>query len=89
MDFQKEANRIFVEEDGELLAEITFPVIGDYPCIDHTFVSDRLRGQGIAGRLVSTVAAQLKEQHQPFTVTCSYAIGWLERHEEYDAYWKR
>ena len=41
------------DDNGKILAEITFPEIepGVYN-IDHTYVSDELRGEGIAGELV-------------------------------------
>lgn len=53
MDFQyKElGNDVFayqVIEDGERLGEITWTLLGDVMVMDHTFVSSKLRGQGIA-----------------------------------------
>ena len=45
-------NRIYgTDENGKVLAEITFPRTepGVYT-IEHTIVDDSLRGQGIAGR---------------------------------------
>ncbi|MGN0621655.1 MAG: GNAT family N-acetyltransferase, partial [Porcipelethomonas sp.] len=54
MNFKIESNRILKEdENGKVIAEITFPETekGIF-CIDHTFVDDSLRGQGVAGQLV-------------------------------------
>lgn len=50
MEFQKEPGRIFaLGEDGKLLAEITFPTGEDGVAdINHTFVDESLRGQGVA-----------------------------------------
>lgn len=82
MEFQMERNRIFKEdESGKVLAEITFPETeqGIF-CIDHTFVDDSLRGQGIAGQLVQLAVQKIQEQGGKVTVTCSYAQHWLEKH---------
>ena len=53
MSFVKEKNRITYVQNGEMLAEITFPALENDENtvnIDHTFVNDVLRGQGVAGR---------------------------------------
>ena len=62
MEFQKEPGRIFaLGEDGKLLAEITFPTGEDGVAdIDHTFVDESLRGQGVASQLVRAAAAELR-----------------------------
>ncbi len=84
MDFQKENNRIFMtNEEGTLIAEITFPQneegIFD---INHTFVDDSLRGQGVASKLVKQAIEAIKEQDGKFIATCSYAKNWLEKHPD-------
>ena len=49
MEFIYEANRIYInDEEGKMIAEITFPLVD----IDHTYVSNVLRGQGIAGKVM-------------------------------------
>ena len=50
MEFTHNKNQIALyTEDGKLLAEITFPNINDKTVdINHTFVDQSLRGQGIA-----------------------------------------
>ena len=82
MDYKIERNRIFKEdENGKVIAKITFPETekGIF-CIDHTFVDDSLRGQGIAGQLVQLAVEKIKEQGGKVTATCSYAQRWLEKH---------
>jgi len=81
MDFRTEANRVYAESDGRVIAEITFPQTepGVF-CIDHTFVDDRLRGQGVAGQLVQAAVNAITAQGGRVTATCSYAKGWLEKH---------
>lgn len=49
MEFQREPGRIYAEEEGRVIAEVTFPDRDGAADIDHTFVDDTLRGQGVAG----------------------------------------
>lgn len=84
MEFTKESNRIYsVNEEGAVVAEITFPESEEGTCvIDHTFVDESLRGQGVAGKLVAMAVEQIKEQGKKVQATCSYAAGWLEKQVE-------
>ena len=72
-----------LDEAGKLVAEITFPMVqpGIY-CIDHTFVDDSLRGQGVAGQLVQAALEQIKALGGTPTATCSYAVRWLSAHPQ-------
>lgn len=83
MPFITEANRIFYEQEGRTLAEITFPALDDTTVnIDHTFVDECLRGQGVAGRLMELAAAELERTGRKAVATCSYARRWLEKHPD-------
>ena len=77
MEYQIADHRIFCEDAaGKLLAEITFPDADAHTaCIDHTFVDDSLRGQGVAGELMRRAVALLTEQGKQVTATCSYAAS--------------
>lgn len=85
MDFKHESNRIYLEnETGKLLAEVTFPIFKNQVVnVNHTFVDDTLRGQGIAGKLMEEVAGQLKDENKKAVLTCSYAVKWFEKNEQY------
>ena len=81
MEFIHEENRVYIkDEQGELLAEITFPKETDHVCIDHTWVSEKLQGQGIASKLVQEVLKQCKAENLKIRATCSYAKTWFEKH---------
>ena len=80
MEFQRETGRIYAEKDGELIAEITFPEEDGVAVIDHTFVDDSLRGQGVAGQLVRAAVDQIRGEHKQARAVCSYAKAWFERH---------
>lgn len=84
MEFQKDTNRIFMtDEEGKLIAEVTFPENEEGACvIDHTFVDESLRGQGVAGKLVQLAVEQIKAQGKQVKASCSYAVSWLERQVE-------
>ena len=82
MEFQREPGRIYAEEEGRVIAEVTFPDRDGAADIDHTFVDDSLRGQGVAGELVRRAVALLTEQGKQVTATCSYAVHWLEKHQK-------
>ena len=46
MEYITERNRIYAVENGEEVGEVTFPLRDDVYVINHTYVDDRLRGQG-------------------------------------------
>ena len=61
MPFITEENRIIYQQDGQTLAEITFPAFEEGVVnIDHTFVDPVLRGQGVAGQLMQHTADALR-----------------------------
>ena len=77
--FLTEQNRIYMEDaQGRIVAEITFPEIlpGVYN-IDHTFVDNSLRGQGIASKLVQAAVDEIRRRGGEVQATCSYAVKWL------------
>ena len=83
MEFQYEEHRIYLEDEhGGLLAEITFPQVGDEVIIDHTFVSDQLRGQGVASQLMQAAMDIIQKNGWRFSASCTYAKSWLEKHKE-------
>ena len=87
MDFTRNENQIALfSETGSLLAEVTFPYTDETQTtveVDHTFVDTSLRGQGIAGKLMSELADELEKRDLKAVPTCSYAVSWFEKHPEY------
>ena len=82
MNFITDGNRIYLNDEAEkMIAEVTFPETapGVYT-IDHTFVDDSLRGQGVAGKLVQAAVDEIKQRGGSVQATCSYAVSWLEKH---------
>lgn len=87
MNFIHNDNQIAMYEKGEkLLAEVTFPYTDETKTIvnvDHTFVDDSLRGQGIAGKLMDELVRDMNYRHLKAVLTCPYAVKWFEKHPEY------
>ncbi|WP_339229208.1 GNAT family N-acetyltransferase [Oceanobacillus sp. FSL K6-2867] len=81
----KGENKFYVGDNiKEPLAEITFIQIGDTKIvIDHTYVSDELRGQGIAGELVEQVVLFAREKNRKITPLCPYAKNKIEKTPEF------
>lgn len=83
MDFKKEENRIYASgESGQTVAEVTFYEIekGKYN-IDHTFVDNSLRGQGIGSKLVQEAVKTITEKGAQIEATCPFAQKWLAEHK--------
>ena len=86
MEFIHNNNQIAVyTPDYLVVAEVTFPDIDENTVnVNHTFVDDALRGQGVAGKLMEELVKELKESGKKAVLTCSYAIKRFEKHPEYD-----
>lgn len=85
MNFIYSPNKIFIlDKNNKTIAEVTFPDVDENTVnINHTYVDNSLRGQGIAGKLIKAVAEQLQAQNKKAVLTCSFAIKWFERNPEY------
>lgn len=79
MEYITENNRIYVVEGGEEVGEVTFPERDGAYVINHTYVDDRLRGQGVAGELVRRAVEEIERRGGQYKATCSYAQLWLAR----------
>ena len=83
MEFIYEKSRIYAEnEDGAVIAEITFPIADGVATIDHTFVDGSLRGQGVAGKLVKAAADAVRACGLKIVPTCGYAVKWFGDHPD-------
>lgn len=79
MTWKIEENRLYAEDvDGALLAETTFPPAGEGVVdIDHTYVDESLRGQGIAGQMMETVVGILRQRgSRPWPAVPMPLPGW-------------
>lgn len=84
MGYEAERDAVrLVSDEGQVLAEVTFPQVEPGIVeIDHTFVDESLRSQGIAGELLARAASAIAASGFRARPTCSYAVGWFEKHPE-------
>ncbi len=82
---KRDGNQFYIGESIEnRVTEITFVSSGENTIIiDHTYVSDSLRGQGIALQLVNKVAEYARLEHKKIIPLCSYAKKVMTQNEEY------
>ncbi|MFJ6211304.1 GNAT family N-acetyltransferase [Lysinibacillus sp. NPDC092081] len=72
------------EQEGEKLAEITWQQKGQVMVMDHTYVSDKLRGQGVAKKLLDHAAVYAREQGYKMEAVCSYVVAAFEKSDAYN-----
>lgn len=79
---REEAGRggFFVERDEARLAEMTYARVNEsLVIIDHTQVDERLRGLGVARRLLDAAVAWARSTHTKLAATCPYAKAQFEK----------
>ncbi|OCS82467.1 GNAT family N-acetyltransferase [Caryophanon tenue] len=90
MQFLEESNRLYLEEDGKAYAEITWSNAGETVMIvDHTFVDDAHRGQGLAQQLVEAVADKARADGKKIMPLCPFAKKEFETKSMYEDVWKK
>ncbi|WP_410514901.1 GNAT family N-acetyltransferase [Paenibacillus sp. BR2-3] len=85
VQIQSEKGRFIVPGDGKELAEITYKLEEGTKTlvIDHTHVSEELRGQGAGEELVKAVVDKAREEGLKIVPVCSYAAHQFQKHPEY------
>ncbi|MFD2236472.1 GNAT family N-acetyltransferase [Aureimonas populi] len=75
---------LFIAGEGEDRAELTYAHAGIQEALvfDHTYVPERLRGQGIAEKLVDHAVAYARSQNLKVVPACSYVRTLFRRHPE-------
>jgi hypothetical protein len=74
----------FIEETGRRLAEMTFTMAGDkLMIIDHTEVSDALRGTGAGKKLVAEAVAYARKNAIKILPLCPFAKSVFDKTPEY------
>ncbi|HLR65140.1 MAG TPA: GNAT family N-acetyltransferase [Pseudogracilibacillus sp.] len=85
MEIVKGKNKFYIGEDeAKPIAEITYQEKdANTIIVDHTYVSDELRGQGIAGKLVDKITTFAREEKVKIIPTCPYVASKMEKTEAY------
>ena len=82
---EKGLNKFYVgESEDDYKAIITYTFKQDKTIIvDHTFVSDELRGQGIAKALLNTLVFWARSEDLKIIPKCEYARNVMENDDAY------
>ena len=88
MEIQYELNgskgSFYIAEGGERLAEMTFSMAGDnLMIIDHTEVSDKLRGTGAGKKMVETAVLHARKNGLKILPLCPFAKSVFDKTPEY------
>lgn len=73
-----------LEEEGRTTAEITWTELANVMVIEHTFVDESMRNQGLAKKLLDRAADYAREHDYKMEPVCSYAVTAFDRYKEYD-----
>jgi predicted GNAT family acetyltransferase len=76
------AKKFYVTVDGQE-AVIEYVKTGDVYDLQHTFVPEEMRGEGVAEKLVQGALEQIQSQGARFTPTCPYIQSFLKRNPQY------
>jgi len=84
-DIKKGEQKFYIGEDEQApIAEITFkPKDNNTIIVDHTYVSEDLRGQGIAGQLVKSVTDYAREEGKKIIPLCPYVESKMKHTKKY------
>jgi predicted GNAT family acetyltransferase len=84
MEYIVTKNMVYlINEDKKRIAYVTYPFMKEGVVdIQHTFVDESLRGQGIAGKLMEKAVDELRKDGRKAHLTCPYAKSYFEKHPE-------
>ncbi|HEY5751460.1 MAG TPA: GNAT family N-acetyltransferase [Chryseolinea sp.] len=72
----------FIEKEGERLAEMVVSVAGENLTVYHTEVSEKLRGQGVAAKLLKAMTTYVREHGLKVIPLCPYVNAEFRRHPD-------
>jgi len=73
----------FVEQDGNILAEMTYTMPSENKMIiEHTEVSDELRGKNVGYQLVKTAVDYARKQNLKIVPLCPFARSIFDKKED-------
>jgi len=72
-----------IERDGKRLAEMTYSMAGEKMIIDHTDVSEALRGTGSGGKLVAAAVEWTRANGKKILPLCPFAKSVFDKTPAY------
>lgn len=84
LNFAKSGNSyVLNDETGAKVAEITYSPAGEqFVIADHTRVAEHLEGQGIAGKLLDHLVAEMEKEGKKILPLCPYVVRKFDQHPE-------
>lgn len=71
------------DQSGEDAGKLTWTLRGNARDAEHTLVPSRMRGKGIAGKLVDALIRDARREGFKIVPSCSYVAKQFERHPEW------
>lgn len=79
-----------IEEGNERVAEMELGIAGNNLTVYHTEVSEKLKGKGVAGQLLSKMVEYARKHQLKVIPLCTYVQAQFKRHpEQYQDIWNR
>ena len=79
-----------IDENDERLAEMVIKISGSNLTVFHTEVSEKLKGQGVAAQLLSTMVEYVRDHQLKVIALCPYVSAQFKRHpEKYTDIWNQ
>ncbi len=83
VEHDEKEGRFFVRVEGDE-ADLTYARIGPHLIdVQHTYVPQSARGQGLAEALAEAAFAYAREHRDRVVPSCPFVRAWLERHREH------
>lgn len=80
---EPDASRYALYIDDALAALVAYRVQGDKVAFEHTFTEPRLRGQGLAARVVEFAVNDVEATGtKAIAADCWYVADWFDKHPE-------
>ena len=84
LEIKKGVKSFYVgDNEEESLAKMEFVYNGDVITIDHTFVSEQLRGQNVGRQLLEKIVNLARETNKKIVPICPYAKAELNKNDKY------
>jgi uncharacterized protein len=71
-----------IERDGRILAELSYTTAGSIVILDHTDVSDALRGKGAGKQLVEAAVQWARGAHVKLMPLCPFAKSVFDKNPQ-------
>ena len=76
-------------DDGKVAGHTDFRDNGDERVFFHTEIDENYGGQGLAGTLAREALGATAAEGKSIVAVCPFIKGWLEKHPDFDAEWRR